>query len=313
MGDRPGEQMNGVVVIDKPAQMSSAQVVATVKRTLKARKVGHTGTLDPFATGILVCCVNRATRLARFITHGRKGYEAVMHLGVCTDSQDFTGKVVSRQSIAGVTEEKVKASIQRLVGQSRQTPPSFSALKHQGKPLYKLARDGIFVQKAPRSIHVYEATVLGIDYPFVHFRVICSPGTYVRTLCADIGEFLGCGGHLSQLRRTQNGGFTLEDAVSLDVLKSLASTQRAHDCVIPMEKALNGVPEVQVGNRTAAKIRKGAPLTEGDIGLSGRKEVPRKEAPWLKVTDVNRRLLAVLDVEKRGNILPYMCVFLNEN
>ena len=298
--------MNGIVIVDKPADMTSAQVVATIKQTLGARKVGHTGTLDPFATGVLVCCVNQATRLARFISHGTKHYVAVMRLGVRTDSQDFTGNVISRRSVGDVTEEKIKRLVQGMIGKSLQWPPSFSALKYQGKPLYKLARDGIFVQKAPRPVYIYEAVVLDIDYPFVRFKVVCSPGTYVRTICADIGDRLGCGAHLSELRRTQSGGFTLREAVSLSLFESLAAAGEGHKCLIPMEKALNGVPEVQVGNRLAAEIRKGKPLTKSDVG-----PFDDASAPWVKVTDVNRKLVAVVDAKKTRDVLSYMCVFVN--
>lgn len=300
--------MNGVVVVDKPTDMTSAQVVARVKRFLKARKVGHTGTLDPFATGVLVCCVNHATRLARFISQGRKHYDVVMKLGVRTDTQDFTGRVLSTESIAGVTDEKIEMCVEKMIGESRQMPPSFSALKHQGKPLYQLAREGVFVQKPPRPIRVDELTVLKIDPPMIHFRVVCTSGTYVRTLCADMGELLGCGAHLLRLRRTQSGGFTLRDAVSLDTLESLAEKGEAEDALIPMERALKEVPEVQVGNRIAAKIRNGTPLTEKDVGrFNG------GGFPWVKVIDMNRKLIAVLDAKKRKDILPYMCVFANED
>jgi tRNA pseudouridine55 synthase len=300
--------MNGIIVVDKPADMSSAQVVQAVKKILRVRKVGHTGTLDPFATGVLVCCVNRATRLARFIAHGEKHYEGVMCLGIRTDSQDFTGRVLSQRPLAGVTEDKIKRSFHKMVGESHQKPPAFSALKHQGKPLYELARKGVFLEKSPRPIQVYDATVLDVDYPWVRFRVVCSPGTYVRTLCDDIGELLGCGAHLTELRRTESGGFTLQQAVSLTALERSVNEGEPSRCLIPMGKALNGIPEVQVGHQVAAKIRHGKPLTERDVG-----SVVSHDAPWLKVTDLNRNLVAVLDSSQRRGILPYLCVFVTDN
>lgn len=288
--------------------MSSSQVVQGVKKILGAKKVGHTGTLDPFATGVLVCCVNQATRLVRFIANGEKHYEGVMRLGIRTDSQDFTGGVLSRRPIAGITEEKIKLSFERMVGESRQSPPAFSALKHEGKPLYKLARKGVFVKKSPRPIWVYGMAATAIDFPFVRFKVACSPGTYVRTLCDEVGEYLGCGAHLTELRRTRNGGFSLQEAVTLPALKALAEEGEVAKCLVSMEDALAEVPEVQVGGRIAGKIRHGTPLTESDVGY-----VNREDAPWVKVTDANRNLVAVLDSRKREEVLPYMCVFVNDS
>ena len=303
-----GEIVNGVVVVDKPTGMSSSQVVQMVKKILRARKVGHTGTLDPFATGVLVCCVNQATRLARFIANGEKHYEAVMRLGIRTDSQDFTGDVLSHRVITGITEEKIKRLFEGMIGESRQSPPAFSALKHEGKPLYKLARKGVFVRKSPRQIWVYDMAVMAIDFPFVRFKVVCSPGTYVRTLCDDVGEFLGCGAHLTELRRTRNGCFSLHEAVTLPVLKALAEKGEVSQCLVSMQDALTEVPEVRVGGRIAGKIRHGEPLTEADVG-----HVNREDAQWVKVTDANRNLVAVLDSRKREEVLPYMCVFVNDS
>ena len=298
--------MNGIVVVDKPASMTSAQVVAQVKAALKARKVGHTGTLDPFATGVLVCCINQATRLAQFLTCGKKSYEAIMHLGIRTDTQDLTGEVVSRAPSLSLTPEEVRCVFERFSKTKEQVPPAFSALKHHGVPLYKLARRGTFVQKPSRRVSIYKLEVLDMDLPFVRFEVSCSQGTYIRTLCADMGEALGCGAHLANLRRTESGGFTLGEAISLTTLKELAVAGKISDCVTPMAPALRGMPEIKASPRLVQSIRHGQPVTTAALG-----PVEDARAPWIKVTDGEGHLVAVLREKKEDGVYPYACVFPN--
>jgi len=298
--------MNGIVVVDKPAEMTSAQVVAEVKTILGARKVGHTGTLDPFATGVLVCCVNQATRLAQFLTPGKKCYQAVMRLGIRTDTHDFTGRVLSREASLSVTHREVHSAFKRFSEIREQVPPAFSALKHHGLPLYKLARRGTFVQKPSRPISIYGLVVNDIDLPYVRFEVRCSEGTYVRTLCADIGDALGCGAHLVGLRRTESSGFTLGEAVSLNTMKALSADKKTSKLVIPMHEALKGIPEIQARRALARRIRHGQPVTRVELG-----PLEDETAQWIKVTDTERRLIAVLDSSKKNGVLPYKCVFSN--
>jgi tRNA pseudouridine55 synthase len=298
--------MNGIVVVDKPAEMTSAQVVAEVKTVLGARKVGHTGTLDPFATGVLVCCVNQATRLAQFLTRGKKCYQAVMRLGIRTDTHDFTGRVLSREASLTVTHREVHSAFKRFSEIREQVPPAFSALKHHGLPLYKLARRGTFVQKPSRPISIYGLVVHDIDLPYVRFEVSCSEGTYVRTLCADIGDALGCGAHLVGLRRTESGGFTLGETVSLNTMKELSVDKKTSKFVIPMREALRGIPEIQARRALARRIRHGQPVTRVELGL-----LEDGTAQWIKVTDTERHLIAVLDSSEKNGVLPYKCVFPN--
>ncbi len=296
--------MNGIVVLNKPAGMTSAQVVAGVKRILGAKKVGHTGTLDPFATGVLVCCVNKATRLAQFLMHGTKQYDAVMRLGVRTDTQDLTGRVISSQSDVAVTDQQVRSVFARFVTIRKQRPPAFSALKHHGVPLYKLARKGTFVLKPPREISIYRLEVLDIDLPHVRFEVSCSKGTYVRTLCDDMGEALGCGAHLVELCRTENNGFTLDDAVSLDDLEALAATGEASGRIVPMSAALKGVPRITASQSLMQKIQYGQPVTDNELeAFDGSSSV------WVKVTDGDGNLIAVLGSSHKDGVHPYGCVF----
>jgi tRNA pseudouridine55 synthase len=296
--------MNGIVVVDKPADMTSARVVAEAKTVLGARKVGHTGTLDPFATGVLVCCVNQATRLARFLTRGQKCYQAIMRLGIRTDTHDLTGRVLSEEVSLTVTHHEVRSAFKHFSGIKEQVPPAFSALKHHGVPLYKLARRGTFVQKPSRRISIYRLVVHDIDLPDVHFEVRCSEGTYVRTLCADIGDALGCGAHLVRLRRTENSGFTLGEAISMSTMKALSAEGKILKCIMPMRQALRGIPEIQAGRALVQRIRQGQPVTKVALG-------PLKDgtAQWIKVTDAERQLIAVLGLSEKNGVLPYMCVF----
>jgi tRNA pseudouridine55 synthase len=208
-------ETSGIVVVDKPANMSSAQAVAAVKRLLEARKVGHAGTLDPFATGVLVCCVNQATRMAQFFLHSRKKYRALMHLGIETDTQDGTGRIISSIAPTAVTAKHLHRVIKEFEGSYWQRPPAFSALKLRGVPLYRHARRGRPVQKPRRRVEIDAIRIQDIDLPYVRFEVGCSAGTYIRTLCADIGRRLECGAHLKELRRIESGPFTVSAAASL--------------------------------------------------------------------------------------------------
>ena len=296
--------MNGIIVLDKPPDMTSARVVTHVKRTLKAEKVGHTGTLDPFATGVLVCCMNKATRLARFLTYGKKRYEGVMRLGIRTDTQDLTGRVVSADASLKVTDRDVRRVFLSFLEVKHQTPPAYSALKHHGVPLYKLARQGTFVQKLPRRISIYGLKALEVSLPHVRFKVCCSAGTYVRTLCADIGDALGCGAHLTELCRTESGGFGLDEAVSLNALDGLAATGKISNHMIPMNVALRRMPGISANNKLAKRIRKGHPVTQEEVAA-----VADEACPWIKVTDTQGNLVAVISSSKKNGVYPYACVF----
>jgi tRNA pseudouridine55 synthase len=297
------ESMHGVIVIDKPVGMSSAQVVAAVKRLLRAKKVGHTGTLDPFASGVLVCCINQATRLSQFFMEGKKSYEGVMHLGVRTDTQDATGRVQTKTDSLDVSFEQIERVFQQIAHRKSQSPPVFSALKYKGTPLYRLARKGIFVQKPSRPIMIHRLALGDIDLPRVRFEVCCGHGTYVRTLCSDIGEALGCGAHLAELRRTESGNFSLADSVSLEMLTALSEKKRAVEYIIPMNEALKEIPEVRVDDGLAQWIRHGNPMSEEKLGV-----LAVGDNLWVKVTD-GKNLIAVVGAKEKNGNLPYKCVF----
>jgi tRNA pseudouridine55 synthase len=296
--------MNGVIVLNKPPDMTSAQVVARVKRILKAKKVGHTGTLDPFATGVLVCCINKATRLAQFLTYGKKRYIGTMRLGIRTDTQDFTGRVVSTEPELPMTDQEVHGAFRGFLDVQHQNPPAYSALKHNGVPLYRLARRGTFIQKPARRIYIYGLQVLEISLPDIRFEVCCSAGTYVRTMCADIGDALGCGAHLTELCRTESGGFSLDEAIALDSLERLAGTGKISSCIIPMSVALRGMPHVSADDELVQKIQHGHQVTREEVTAEA-----EETCPWIKVTDSQGNLVAVMNSTVSNGVYPYACVF----
>ena len=207
--------MDGVIVIRKEKGYTSHDVVAKLRGILHMKKIGHTGTLDPDAEGVLPVALGKATRLVDMITDKEKTYEAVMRLGVVTDTQDMSGTVLSEVPEFQVTEEELRTVTESFAGDYMQVPPMYSALKVNGKKLYEFAREGKMVERKPRPVHFYEIEILDIDFPLVHFRVTCSKGTYIRTLCHDIGEELGCGAAMETLLRTKVGRFTLDDAITL--------------------------------------------------------------------------------------------------
>jgi tRNA pseudouridine55 synthase len=300
-------EQSGILVIDKPAGITSANVVARVKKLLEAKKLGHTGTLDPFATGILVCCINRATKLARFFLHGNKKYEAVLCLGVETNTQDSTGTVTSTCDNVLFSEIKIRSVFKEFEGTIEQVPPVYSALKWKGTPLYKLARSGKPVQKPARRITIFNIEILGINLPLIHFTVSCSAGTYIRTLCADIGKSLGCGGHLKELRRIQSGGFSITEALKLSELENLVLSVKISDVIIIMSNALQVMPDLRVDKALEEKIIHGNIITKKDL-IPVHAEIPEG---FIKIVNINNDLIAVLRHTKKSDRYGYCCVFNN--
>ena len=296
---------NGVIIVDKPAGTTSARVLAEVKRLCNVKKAGHAGTLDPFATGVLVCCLNQATRLASFFLHDRKKYRGTLHLGIETDTQDPTGQVLSEKDATTITAADIRRVADRFTGTIEQVPPAYSALKHKGTPLYRLARKGQPFQKPPRKVTIEQLTILEIGIPFVNFEVTCSAGTYIRTLCADMGRQLGCGGHLKALHRLESSGFTIAEAVTLDDLAKLAAADTLDDQLIYMADALRGMPAVTVGRELAERIGHGQWVDRSDLT-----DGPHLEpAAVFKVLAKSGRLLAVMSSPEEGQRLNYSCVF----
>ena len=209
--------MNGIIIVDKPQDWTSQDVTARLRRVFNTRRIGHGGTLDPMATGVLPVFVGRATRGVEFFEHAEKTYETVLRLGITTDTEDITGAVLTERD-AFVTGAMLEEVLQRFRGEILQVPPMYSALKVNGQKLCDLARKGREVERKPRPITIHELTLLGMEADGIHLRVRCSKGTYIRTLCKDIGEALGCGGCMASLRRIQAGAYTIREAIPLQQL-----------------------------------------------------------------------------------------------
>jgi tRNA pseudouridine55 synthase len=228
--------VNGFLVIDKPAGITSHDVVDRVRRILGIRKVGHLGTLDPLGVGVLVLAVGKATKAVRHFVDDDKEYTTTVRLGVITDTQDLDGTVVEQREVH-VTVEEFQRVLDRFRGDIEQIPPMVSAKKVGGKRLYKLHRQGIEVERQPKPVRIYEIDLQDFSPPEATFHVRCSKGTYIRTLCADIGEVLGCGGAMAWLRRTKSGFFSIGDAVKLEALESM-STEDVYALLMPTERAI---------------------------------------------------------------------------
>ena len=247
---------NGVLVVDKPAGPTSHDVVDRVRQALGERRVGHTGTLDPFATGVLPVCVGKGTRLVRFLAEGEKAYRATVRLGFATTTDDLEGEPLAAPRDVRVTAAEVTAACDRLSGPMQQVPPAYSAKRIAGERSYDLARRGVAVERVPSAVVIHRIEVGGVEGDRVELDVRCSPGTYVRALARDLGEALGVGGHLVALRRTRSGGFGLEDAVPWNDLASQARSK-----LLPLSSVLKDIPAVRVGADGRAALRHGRALT----------------------------------------------------
>ncbi len=254
-----GQQVSGILNINKPAGMTSHDVVDRVRRISGQRRVGHAGTLDPAATGVLVVCLGQATRVAEYLMASDKVYRAEIRLGVSTDTHDAEGQVTATAEV-DISEEEVRKALAAFIGSIRQVPPMYSALKREGVPLYKLARQGITVEREPRLVEIHDIEVLDWNPPLLTIRVECSPGTYIRALARDLGQKLGCGAHLQSLTRLASGHFTLEEAVSLDELAQGDWQKFIH----PVDEALLDFEPLIVDAQTEKRIRHGQQISGPD-------------------------------------------------
>ncbi|HEY3452875.1 MAG TPA: tRNA pseudouridine(55) synthase TruB [Myxococcales bacterium] len=260
--------MNGLLIIDKPEGLTSFDVVAVLRRTLKTKKAGHTGTLDPMATGVLPVCLGESTRLVPFIIDGDKTYEASVRLGASTDTQDRTGKVIAEAPVPqSLTREALEQALDRFRGEIDQAPPMYSAVRVDGKRLYELAREGKEVDRIARRVTVHELQVLDLSLPDLRMRVRCSKGTYIRTLAHDLGEVLGCHAHLTALRRTESTGFSIAQAVTLDELTRLNRDALASRILTPSQ-ALAALPAVVVPDALVVRLTQGQRLPVAELNLA---------------------------------------------
>ena len=255
---------HGIINVYKEAGYTSHDVVAKLRGICRQKKIGHTGTLDPDAVGVLPVCLGNATKLCDMLTDRQKEYIATLQLGISTDTQDGSGKVLARREVSASPSE-VRDVILSFVGDSMQVPPMYSALKVNGKKLYELAREGKEVERAARPITIYELEILEEAHPEYIIKVKCSKGTYIRTLCHDIGEKLGCGGVLVKLIRSKAGGFEIETARTLDQLQYLSDQGTLSEAVIPVEKMFEAYPAFSVKESAFKAIQNGNQLKRNDF------------------------------------------------
>jgi len=249
--------MNGIVIVDKPAQWTSQDVTARLRRVFGTRRIGHGGTLDPMATGVLPVFVGRATRGVEFFEHAEKTYETVLRLGITTDTEDMTGTILTRQE-ASVTGSMLEEVLSRFRGEILQVPPMYSALKVNGQKLCDLARKGREVERQPRPVTIHELTLQGVEAECIRLRVRCSKGTYIRTLCKDIGAALGCGGCMESLRRVSAGEYTVQEAVPL---ATLLETEHPEAYLRPVDSLFTRYPAVVLTANQEKRCRNGNSFT----------------------------------------------------
>jgi tRNA pseudouridine55 synthase len=263
--------LSGILLIDKPAGVTSFEVVRRARRALRIRKIGHLGTLDPFATGLLPLCLLEGTKLVPYLMPEPKIYRAHVKLGVTTDTQDATGEVAS-QCEAMPTPEQIYEAAARFLGEVTQVPPRYSALHYQGERAYRLARRGEAVELPPRTVTIYDLTVDEIIIPEFTITVKCSQGTYIRTLAQDLGEALKCGAHLAALRRLAVGPFRVEDALPLAALEILSQGELAIR-IVPLSSCLPGMRAVEVDAAAAGQLRQGRTLVHSGVDLNQGEQV----------------------------------------
>ncbi len=291
-----GRRVDGILLLDKPRGITSNKALQKVKWLFNARKAGHTGNLDPLASGVLPICLGEATKISAFLLDADKRYQGVIRLGERTRSGDAEGEVIERSPVPHLAEPQIEAVLQRFVGEIQQIPPMHSALKHQGQPLYKLARQGIEVERKPRTVTIYGLKLLGVSGNELSIDIHCSKGTYVRTLAEDIGRALGCCAHLGGLVRTKAGPFELKDAVAMEQLEVLAEQGVAalDRLLLPMECALADWPAVELSQEAAYYLRKGQPVFVPQLSASG----------WVRLYDGKEIFLGVGTVLDDGRVAP---------
>lgn len=280
--------MDGILNINKPSGMTSFGVVHRLRGILKMKKIGHAGTLDPDATGVLPVCIGKATKVIEFLMEKDKAYHVVLRLGVETDTQDASGNILARRPVAS-SDEEIERAIRSFIGDIMQVPPMYSAIRVDGRRLYEMARQGIEVERKPRPVTIKDIENLEIIRTDgdvrAAFDVSCSKGTYIRTLCADIGDKLGCGGHMESLVRIRSGPFRLEDAFTLEEVKAHAENGSLADVILGMDWALTQFPRFDVDEKLAGRLRNGMAVPCPDaLG---------KDGDLLRIYQENGNLLAV--------------------
>ena len=294
-GRRPRRPVSGVLLLDKPVGWTSNAALQAVKHLYQAAKAGHTGSLDPLATGLLPLCLGVATKLC-FLLNADKGYRFTCRLGVTTTTGDAEGEVVAVRPVGPLSRESMEAALRRFVGTIRQIPPMYSALKHNGQPLYKLARKGMEVERAPREVTVHELRLLRLDDEEFECELRCSKGTYVRTLATDLGEILGCGAHVTALRRTVVEPFDAARMVTLESLREWAEQGLAvlDTKLLPSDSAVTQWPAVRVGGDAAFYLRQGQPVLAPRAPSQG----------WVRLYQDEQRFFGIGEILDDGRVAP---------
>lgn len=289
---RPKRPISGVLLLDKPAGFSSNQVLQRVKHLFMAAKAGHTGNLDPFATGLLPICLGEATKFSHTLLDADKVYRAVLKLGVTTNTGDTEGKITNHHPVH-VSREEMEAAVRGFLGSNMQTPPMHSALKHQGKPLYQYARSGIEIERKPRAVCIHEISLEKFVGDEAEIRVSCSKGTYIRVLAEDIGKNLGCGAHLILLQRLETGGFKFSDTKTLECLEGMTEAERDL-CLLPVDALLQDLPSIELDADSAHYFRHGQPIWKSGVPDGGQ----------LRVYGPHKVFLGVAENMRDGTIAP---------
>ena len=290
-----GRDINGIVLLDKPLGITSNAALQKVKRLFNANKAGHTGSLDPLASGLLPICLGEATKISSYLLDSDKAYAGTCKLGVTTRTADAEGEVIEQKPVGEYSEQQIKAVLEKYTGTIEQIPPMHSAIKQGGQPLYKLAHQGIEVERQPRTVHIHELVMTRYAGDELDIELRCSKGTYVRTLAEDIGRELGCGAHLSALRRTRVGPFDLQASVTMERLEELAEQgfEALDPHVVPIEQALADWPEVQLSENSAFYLTRGQAV-----------QVSRAPTTGLVRLSANSKFLGIGEILDDGRVAP---------
>ncbi len=304
--------LSGVLIVDKPIGVTSHDVILKLRRILGIKKIGHAGTLDPNASGLLLACVGRATKIVQFLSQYDKEYLAVIKLGVTTETYDGQGKVTGTNPDVWPTPDQIREVILSFKGKMQQTPPAFSAVKHKGRKLYQYARAGEKVKIKPREVDFKEMELLNIEPPYVKFRVRCSKGTYVRSLASDIGRKLGCGAYLCELRRTEVGPFKLGQSLSLEEVEAVQQRGEVSGIMVSVERTLSHLPSVAVRPGFSERVKHGAAIDRACVAFIKGDFEPDQS---IVIKDHNGKVLALgrssasskefLDANRKGKLFEY--------
>jgi len=282
-------RLNGVLLLDKPINLTSNAALQIVKRIYKATKAGHTGSLDPLASGMLPLCFGEATKFAQFLLEEDKSYHVVGKLGVTTTTGDAEGEIIATKPIGGITSAQIKNLLPQFSGAIEQLPSMYSAIKYQGQPLYKLARQGITIERQMRQINIYDLKFIDFDSNMLTLFVHCSKGTYIRTLISDIGDALGCGAHVTSLRRLSVGSFQAQDMVAMETLQQFATQndEAALDSLLlPIEVMLRNCPELRLTETMIYYLTQGSPIMVPHAPTSGYVKLKTKNGEFLGIGEI---------------------------